>query len=308
VGHSFQVRFMEEADSSEFSKTGGRSYDRFTLRVEKSLVYYQEKFFSTSHLRRGIAFVPREDGTYVIAGFPPGVSYRTWSYLKDGVSVIMLPVVSYGKLPEKPWLSPCGPLKEFEQRKVIVVYATIHDFHAYFGTMVTNSVSWVNHAVVTTEFMESPTPEPDHVMGDEIADVVSSVRVKTWMDVGITAPYVMSRVNESGVTPAKLRKMFFPNDRVVVWRMGKTLETTEWISLLNVDISFPGDQATPTSVNGRSVAEVYGYIRTTRVGSMDYEGPLSQIAPFIRLLENNRIYVEYRYRVGGLIIYFTLVS
>jgi len=307
-GHCYRIRFLEEVDALDFHQTGGKIYEHFTVRVEKSLIFFRDKLYSTTHLRRGIAFIPRADGTHVIAGFPPGICYRTWSYLKEGISIIMLPVLSYGSLPERPWLSTCSPMKEFKQRKAVVVFATIRDFHLYFGTMVTHSVSWVNHAVVTTEFMDKSTPEPANDMVSGILEVVNRVRVKKWIDVGVTSSYVMARVNDFGVTPGKLRRLFFPNTNTVVWRMGKTLETIEWVSILNIDIMFPGDQATTISVNGRSVAEVYGYIRTTRVGVIDFEGTLSQISPFIRLLENNRIYVEYRYRVGGLSIYFTLVS
>jgi len=280
----------------------------FTLRIEKGLIQYKNVMYATNHMKRGLVFVPRSDGKSVIAGFPPGSAHRSWTLLVDGVSRIFLPFLRYGRLPDKPWLSPCSPLREFQQRKVAVVFASMWDFHYYFSAAVLNSASWVSHSVSMTEYPDSTVPEPRLSMLDQVHDVVDQVIVRHWQDSGATTASIASQIDDVGITSQKLRQIFFPNVQVVVWRLGQSIAATEWASVKSIHIMFPGVPKSPVSVNGKSFAEIYGYVRTTRTGVLDFDGSLSQIAPFIRLLENNRVYVEYKYFLGGLKLYFVLVS
>lgn len=307
-GHCYRLTFRDSISSTEFLESGSGAYKMFTLRIEKHLIQYKDVLYATHHMKRGLVFVPRSDGKSVIAGFPPGSAHRSWTMLVDGVSRIFLPCLKYGKLPDKPWLAPCAPLREFQQRKVAVVFASMWDFHYYFGTAVLNTASWVSHSIVMTEYPDAKTPEPRLTLLDQISDVVDGLIIKDWSDPGASTAYVASRIDDAGITPQKLRQTFFPNVRVVVWRMGQSLSTTEWASLRSINITFPGVPKNPLSVNGKGIGEVYGYVRTTRVGVLEFDGILAQIAPFIRLLESNRIYVEYRFYLGGVRLYFTMVS
>jgi len=279
----------------------------FTLRIERGLIQHDGVMYATNHMKRGIVFVPRADGKSVIAGFSPGSAHRSWTLLVDGVSQVFLPLLKYGKLPDKPWLTPCSPIREFQQRKVAVVFASMWDFHYYFSTAVLNSASWVNHSVVMTDYPDTKVPEPRITLLDQVHDVVEKVVVGKWEDTGATTALVASQIDDAGITSQKLRQIFFPNVRVVVWRLGQSMATTEWVAVRNISIIFPGISRGQFSVNGKSLAEVYGYIRTTRTGVLDFDGSLSQIAPFIRLLEWNRVYVEYKYYLGGVKLYFVLV-
>jgi hypothetical protein len=308
TGLCHRVQFSDRYSASEFLEKGGGVYQYFTIRVERGFISVGKTLYATAHMRRGLVFVPKSNGKLVVPGFPPGVIYRAWTNVSGFVSQVFLPHLSFGKLPDKPWLSPCSPLKEFQSRNVAMVFASLRDFHIYFDTAVTSSVSWVTHSPSVSEFPISNIPEPELSMTDSIFSVVDSVSVDSWTGQGVTTAMVSAKAIDQGITPEKLRHLFFPAVRVVVWRSGYMLKSTEWVSLNNLLITFPGVRTDETSMNGRSVPEVYSYIRTCRVGHLDFGGTLLQLSPFIRFLENNRVYVEYRYYEGGVRLYFTLVT
>jgi len=39
-GHCYRIRFLEEVDALDFHQTGGKIYEHFTVRVEKSLIFF----------------------------------------------------------------------------------------------------------------------------------------------------------------------------------------------------------------------------------------------------------------------------
>jgi len=307
-GYAHVVSFKSEEDQKHFFKNGAGVYRDLVFRVETKFFTYKKRMYSTRHVSRGLVFVPG-GSAYPLPGFPPGYMTRTWLLEIDGERTVLVPDIypHVPRLPNRTWMTPVGELQDFKQKHVALVFALVPDLHFFYGRTVMGLKRWTESPTTLTYIDPKNAPEPAESFISLVHKVINMKRVDKWEDRGATLPEIASLAENEGITIEKVRQLCSPSVSILVWRVGESA-AIEWVSLSSISISLPGRSEGPKSINGLMVADIYNYIRTTRVGGLFFDGTYFQVAPFLKLLSLNGVFVEYHYLRGRLEIYFSLIS